>query len=671
MSSSNKRKAESISGGDDSSVPATNVHVEKATGGGEVITCGKCSKSFQKDGFSNKQFKRYLRDKTVQPNCIVCSKEMVSGASSTTAEVDQKPDTTTTSHVGDAMKDPSLQYLQKPENAPIIHDFRRFFRKQYGFEDHQVHMDKKTRWRTAVKLAVRGEWTEDNKSIETHIGLFQPGTHKVIDCTQSVAHHSRINKAVSVVQECMKKLGLTGYIEGHGADESLCSQYKSFVRYLLISVERSSGKVQLTLIWNAARSNKEANKLLDEFIQELLLSTKITNYSGPEEKSSNLFHSIWVNHYPASKHCNAIMGREADDWILRFGPEAILEKVATDMVNSPSLCFPPNVFRQANIDGFTCIIQDIRNHVKEFAYTPFPSVSNGAVDSPTDETKTAEKKTEETSSTQLQPIYCLELYGGVGTIGLNCMDYLKKLSCCDENPNNEKCFYTTVKKMTATNSTKSSKKGVATNNTTGTCCYATYGSATVCTNMNISNFDLIIVDPPRKGLDDETLHSLIYPTKSTQLGGGSGGFGMKKKSVLFDEDFKVYDPQDQSPDGKPIKHELRRLIYVSCGFEAFKRDCHVLTGWANPPPLASAANIEVANPVYKKYRLDNPQPTTTTNDEYNADYQYNNSDSNWEDKDRVYWKLVYVKGFILFPGSNHIETLAVFDRVYDHESQEL
>lgn len=32
-------------------------------------------------------------------------------------------------------------------------------------------------------------------------------------------------------------------------------------------------------------------------------------------------------------------------------------------------------------------------------------------------------------------------------------------------------------------------------------------------------------------------------------------------------------------------------------------------------------------------------------------------------KPRKFWKLIHAEGHILFPGSDHIETFAVFDRV--------
>ena len=42
---------------------------------------------------------------------------------------------------------------------------------------------------------------------------------------------------------------------------------------------------------------------------------------------------------------------------------------------------------------------------------------------------------------------CTELYGGVGTIGLNCLDLFSSLNCSDENPYNKLCFEATCGKM--------------------------------------------------------------------------------------------------------------------------------------------------------------------------------------------------------------------------------
>jgi tRNA/tmRNA/rRNA uracil-C5-methylase (TrmA/RlmC/RlmD family) len=81
---------------------------------------------------------------------------------------------------------------------------------------------------------------------------------------------------------------------------------------------------------------------------------------------------------------------------------------------------------------------------------------------------------------------------------------------------------------------------------------------------------LLVVDPPRKGLDEEVLTVLEMQRMQGDLG------------------------------------QVTRIIYVSCGYEALERDSRRL--------------IEAG------------------------------------------WGLTHAKGFLLFPGSDHLETVAVFDR---------
>jgi hypothetical protein len=78
----------------------------------------------------------------------------------------------------------------------------------------------------------------------------------------------------------------------------------------------------------------------------------------------------------------------------------------------PTLRFPPTVFRQANIDGFARIIGSVR---------PFLPPKARVV----------------------------ELYGGVGTIGLHLVDSVEYLVCSDENPHNLRCFQASVAALPA------------------------------------------------------------------------------------------------------------------------------------------------------------------------------------------------------------------------------
>lgn len=105
--------------------------------------------------------------------------------------------------------------------------------------------------------------------------------------------------------------------------------------------------------------------------------------------------------------------------------------------------------------------------------------------------------------------------------------------------------------------------------------------------------DVLIVDPPRKGLEDYVLDELCKP-------------------------FNPNQPLVESPKMLTISDEMvnwtndiQTLIYVSCGFDALVSDCEQL--------LSSQGN----------------------------------------------WVLESATGYVLFPGSNHVETICVFKRGED------
>ena len=165
------------------------------------------------------------------------------------------------------------------------------------------------------------------------------------------------------------------------------------------------------------------------------------------------------------------------------------------------LRFPPNVFRQANLDAFTKIVASIRARLLE-----------NRNDRGGDNTKTRKQS-------------CVELYGGVGTIGLNVADLFGSLVSSDENPFNKQCF-----DAAATASSGLHDVDVS---------YVSKNAADMVKAGALETANVAIMDPPRKGLDETTLQRLC---KS------------KKPSLL---------------------------VYVSCGFDAFERDCRTLTssGW--------------------------------------------------------------------------------------------
>eukprot|EP00929_Paragymnodinium_shiwhaense_P021465 TRINITY_DN139_c0_g1_i1.p1 TRINITY_DN139_c0_g1~~TRINITY_DN139_c0_g1_i1.p1 ORF type:complete len:592 (+),score=195.36 TRINITY_DN139_c0_g1_i1:108-1883(+) len=383
--------------------------------------------------------------------------------------------------------DPSLQYLKDPLQAPTVREAGNFFSRKCGVPNLPVNLGKLEGWRTEAKLAVRA-----SKADGPVIGLFQPGSHRVVALDRCLAHHPSIDEAVRLIKEACPKAGVHGYDEEQG---------KGDLRYLKMDVERSTGKVQLTLVWHAA-SREAAGKALDKLVEEL--------------QTSEHWYSIWANFHPASKHVSRILAFEDSAWQRLAGKKKILreELSSVDCASEPKprLCFPPNVFRQANICAFEGIVTRIRQVVPEGSRV-------------------------------------VELYGGVGTIGIHLADLVKRLACSDENPHNQACFERTVSELPEELGQKLS--------------YST-GDA-VSQVETLATADVVIVDPPRKGLDEAVLAALEAPAK-----------------------------------------RIKRLIYVSCGFPAFQRDC---------------VRLKAAD-----------------------------------------WQVVHAEGFVLFPGADHLETLCVFDR---------
>lgn len=362
--------------------------------------------------------------------------------------------------------DPSQLHIAAPLRAPVVCQAKQFFHGLAGGPGRfALHLGAVEGWRTEAKLAVRAG------PAGPRIGLFAPGTHEVCHgAAGSSAHHAAINKAVSIVETACRAAGARGYDEQSGSGD---------LRYLNMSVQRSTGKVQLTLVWHAA-SEEEAGEPLRRLLERL--------------RRSSCWHSVWANFHPAGRHVSRIVNYDPGSWRRLAGRRRPLgERLASLKLpyRAPLLRFPPHVFRQANLCGFEAIVAALRGFV--------PSGSR-----------------------------VVELYGGVGTIGLHVVDLAAALECSDENPHNGVCF-----RRAARGLPRELRPRVS---------YTTGAAATRVDSFR--GADVLIVDPPRKGLDDEVVQALSGHARDAP-----GPW---------------------------------RVLYVSCGFPALRRDVERLaeSGWA-------------------------------------------------------------------------------------------
>jgi 23S rRNA (uracil1939-C5)-methyltransferase len=201
----------------------------------------------------------------------------------------------------------------------------------------------------------------------------------------------------------------------------------------------------------------------------------------------DLWHSIWIN--GQSDRTNRIFG---DSWKLYFGEPFLWQRL-----NEMQIPFHPGAFSQTHLPLFEKMLRKIESWVN-----PGERV--------------------------------IELYAGVGAIGLSVQQKAKELALVENNPFAHLSF-------------KQMKIDVP---------YHCIDAK----EADLAGYDLIIVDPPRKGLDPQIIPKL----------------------------------------------DASRLIYVSCGFESFRRDCKELFSRG--------------------------------------------------------WKIKEANGYLLFPGTNHVETLALFEK---------
>lgn len=411
-------------------------------------------------------------------------------------------------------------------------------------------------WRTQAKLAAAHR--ESAWDPGCMFGLYQRGTHSVLEIPNCQVHHPAINRAVDALVRATTTINIAPFNEESG---------EGGIRYVQLVVERTTGKISLTLVWNAD-SLKGTQPALARLMKEL------------QRIEPDLWHNIWC-------HCNDgpgnnIFARNPNSWHRMVGPEFVREPFPVG--DKGWLYFSPLAFRQGNMDGFDVLATDVAKTV--------PGGSR-----------------------------VCELYAGVGLLGLTSLAYhaergdpLTWVRCSDENPANPRCFSRSVNSLPASVTGKKGERqsrkrddeemtlaDMAKLMESGApdpfeddrekTSYFVASARKALLEGEALGADVIIVDPPRKGLEPEVLEEFCKPFSPNQL------FVEDKDLLPRRQDNRINWAND-----------VKTLIYVSCGFDALARDCDRL--------LRSNSG----------------------------------------------WMLESATGYILFPGSDHVETLAVFQR---------
>lgn len=365
------------------------------------------------------------------------------------------------------------------------------------------------------------------------VGLFAPGTRSIVEATHSASHRPTINAALAAFARVARAQRLCGYADGRGQ-----------VRYVSARCDQS-GAVELTVVWDrAAYSRTAAQALCDALV------------AGERGVP---WLSVWAHVHSGTTHDNAVFCRDADAWQLLWGSEWMVQRPLVAAHPDSCLFFSPQVFRQANVDAFQAIQAAIRRRV-----APGAAV--------------------------------LELYGGVGTIGLSLLDVVASLVCSDENPYNEACFARALATLPPALARKAR--------------YVPLDASRMMTAHTLTQVgpcDVLLVDPPRKGLDAAVVSALARPCR----------FHARGKCQYGDKCTQSHLPPRLQLPGQ--------LIYVSCGFK-YVRGSRALRVRGRCSRHRRALQRDIAA------------------------------------LEAAGWRLTFAEGHLLFPGADHIETLVELRR---------
>ncbi len=282
-----------------------------------------------------------------------------------------------------------------------------------GIELPATHEGPPWGFRLRARLSVRG------RPNSPKIGIFQEGSHRIVDLPRCPIHHPLINEVSAAVKNALRETGTQPYIE---------SSHRGLLRAIQVVVERRSQKAQVVLV-TRGESAAEIGALSDRLRQSLRDS----------------LHSLWWNGNP--ERTNSVLGPL---WERLYGPEAVEESVAGARV-----FFPPGAFGQSNLTLFDEIAARVHSWV--------PDGSRA-----------------------------IELYGGCGSIGLG---LLPGASSVLFNELSEASLQGLAQGLAQLDPTLYARAEIVP------------GPAAALAD-SLNTHDVVIADPPRKGLDPAVLEAL-------------------------------------------------------------------------------------------------------------------------------------------------------------------
>jgi tRNA/tmRNA/rRNA uracil-C5-methylase (TrmA/RlmC/RlmD family) len=251
------------------------------------------------------------------------------------------------------------------------------------------------------------------------VGLFEQGTHRLVQVPHCIVHHPLINEVAGVVRAALVDASVSGFDE---------ARHIGCARYLQVVVERASQSAQVVLVAN------------DDNPAPLAKAVALIH-----ERLGERLHSLWFN--ANTGRSNVILGR---DFQRQLGPESVVERFG-----GAGIHYPPGAFGQASLGVAELMIGRLRELVPPGARV-------------------------------------VEYHAGVGAIGLSLLDRVGSLWL---NERGEQSLHGLALGLAALEPADRARIAVVP------------GAAAVASGQ-APEAEVVIVDPPRKGLEPALLAHL-------------------------------------------------------------------------------------------------------------------------------------------------------------------
>jgi tRNA/tmRNA/rRNA uracil-C5-methylase (TrmA/RlmC/RlmD family) len=171
--------------------------------------------------------------------------------------------------------------------------------------------------RHRARLAVRG------RTRSPKIGLFQSGSHRIVDTPHCAVHHPLINRATRELKQTIRETGIEPYAD---------RPHRGALRYVQLVIERSSERVQVVLVGNGSTPDL-LGSLPDVFADRLGDSLQGLFFNAQPERSNTI-----------------------------LGPETIHlsgERATRESIGGVDVFFPPAAFGQNHLPLFESAVDRI------------------------------------------------------------------------------------------------------------------------------------------------------------------------------------------------------------------------------------------------------------------------------------------------------------------------